>query len=227
MAEQTISYMNHRGVVTIDHEIRDVLGVKNKRALMKLSEIEVLEIDGVSSPDVPNKKGQTISRMDKRGCVVIDQEIRQVLGIDDKKAMLRIGEIDVEWVEKPKESDEIAHESLAGGIISLWVRYRLRLEHFSAAESDQWDHYPPSPKRGAAIAVGTVVWAASFGVFWGLNGVLALNPITGDVTVTPGIVIGLIIGVFICIANLPSFERVEPESTVGEINPSQSQNRSN
>jgi len=113
------------------------------------------------------------------------------------------------------EDDDITvHETLVGDPISAGVRARLRLEHASAAASDQWEHYPPSPKRSLTITVGIVAWAVSFGIWLGLNGLLAFNPVSGDVTADPGIILGLIIGVCLIITNLPDFDRVTPESPI-------------
>jgi len=216
MTKQTISNISDRGVVTIDHEIRDLLGIKNKRALIKLEEIEVLKIDDDESIETSDKKVQTVSRINERGGVVIDQELRQMLGIDGEKATIRIGKIEVEMIKQDKEGDHPSYQSPAGDIISLLLRARLRLEHASAAASIEWKHYPPSPKRGAAIVAGSMPWIVLFGILWNLNGVLVIDPLSGDITVTPAAIIGLVIGCIVIIADLPNFDTVEPVSQVDD-----------
>lgn len=137
-----------------------------------------------------------------------DDIVQKAIGdyIDDIREELNASSSD--------ESDDEVHESSAGDPFSVWARARLLVEHASAAASDKWEHYPPSPKRGAALAAGITVWAASFGILWALNGVLIIDPITGEVTITPGAAIGLILGMIYIINDLPEFERVEPKSQI-------------
>jgi len=93
----TIRYMNERGAVTIDSEIREVIGLKNKKALVRLFDIEVVKVedDNLDVDELPNETCRTISKINKRGTVRIDEEVREVLGINGKKAKLRIGNIEV------------------------------------------------------------------------------------------------------------------------------------
>lgn len=94
--------MNERGAVTIDSEIREVIGLKNKKALVRLFDIEVVKVedDNLDVDQLPNETCRTISRINKRGTVRIDEEVREVLGINGKKAKLKIGNIEVAKFEQ-------------------------------------------------------------------------------------------------------------------------------
>lgn len=120
-------------------------------------------------------------------------------------------EVRAELEAASDEDDDPVHESPAGDPVSVWTRARLRVEHASAAASDKLGNYPPSPTRTAAIAAGLGAWAVVFGAFWGLTGVFTIDPIAGDVTAAPGAVLGLVLGFLFIVADLPDFDRVEPD----------------
>lgn len=129
-------------------------------------------------------------------------------GIDDY-----MDDVREELKEASSDEDESSHESLATvDPISAWAQTRLRVEHAAAAASDTVKHYPPSPKRTAAIVAGLTMWALVTGTFWGITGVFAIDPISGSVTAMPGTVIGLTVGFLLVVTDLPEFDAVESES---------------
>lgn len=113
-------------------------------------------------------------------------------------------------------SDEEAqtHESPAvTDPVSAWGQARLRVEHASAAAADELEHYPPSPKRATAILAGLGLWAVIAGTYWGISGVFIIDPLSGDVTASPSVVIGLVLGFALIVLELPDLDRVTPERT--------------
>lgn len=109
--------------------------------------------------------------------------------------------------------DDPTEESLAAmDPVSTITKARLRVEHASAAASDKVAHYPPSLKRAAGLAVIFGTWAVVFGTFWAYTGVFTINPLSNEVTATPGAIIGLLLGAAFISTNLPDLDRVEPES---------------
>lgn len=107
------------------------------------------------------------------------------------------------------DDDSPTHESPAVADPISTTRARLRIEHAAAAASNTLEHYPPSPQRAVMISAGLVGWAALIGTIWGLKGVFYINPVAGTVTVTPGTIIGLGLGLALIISDLPDFEDTE------------------
>lgn len=118
-----------------------------------------------------------------------------------------------ELKETDTDEDSSTGESLASiDPVSAITRARLRVEHASAAASEKVAHYPPSLKRATGLAVIFGTWAVVFGTFWAYTGVFTINPLSNEVTATPGAVIGLLLGFVFIVANVPDLDRVEPES---------------
>ena len=100
MGEQVVGYMNERGSVTIKTEIREILEIKNKAGLVRLRDVQVVKVNDheIDVGDLPDATCQTISKFNEDGIVRIDEEVREFLGINGKKAMLKIGEVEVEKI---------------------------------------------------------------------------------------------------------------------------------
>ncbi len=112
--------------------------------------------------------------------------------------------------EASDQNEDSVHDSpVASDPVSAWTRARLRLEHAAAAASDTLEHYPPSPKRAAAIGVVLFCWAAFFGTFWRAKGIFYIDPISGTVAATPGALIGLALGLVFIVDRLPDLEEQE------------------
>ncbi|MDL0145555.1 hypothetical protein PNP83_11110, partial [Halobacterium salinarum] len=90
MAEP-ICYMNERGSLSIDSEIRDLLDITDGD-LVRLSKVEVVKVEDeeIDVEDLPDETCEVISNINDRGGVRIKQEERQALGIDDRRAKLKI-----------------------------------------------------------------------------------------------------------------------------------------
>ncbi len=105
------------------------------------------------------------------------------------------------------EDDDQMHESPAAmDPVSAWTRTRLRVEHAAVAASDAVDGYPPSPRRAIAIVGGLACWSVLIGTAWGLSGAFYINPLTGNASVSPSTVIGLILGLLLVLTDLPEFD---------------------
>lgn len=81
------------GAVTIPAEVREVLGVKDQDALLRLPHVEVAErTDGGQSDQV---EAAGVVNMSEDGVAVIPVEIRELLDIKGEKAYLRLKDISV------------------------------------------------------------------------------------------------------------------------------------
>jgi len=85
--------MSSNGSVTIPVEVREVLGVKNQKALVRLPHIEIAEkSDGGQSDQVESAGVVTMS---EEGVAVIPVEIRDLLDVKGQKAYLRLKDLSV------------------------------------------------------------------------------------------------------------------------------------
>jgi bifunctional DNA-binding transcriptional regulator/antitoxin component of YhaV-PrlF toxin-antitoxin module len=81
------------GAVTIPAEVREVLGVKDQEALLRLPHVEVAEKSDGGQSDQIESAG--VVNMSEGGVVVIPVEIRELLDIKGEKAYLRLKDISV------------------------------------------------------------------------------------------------------------------------------------
>jgi bifunctional DNA-binding transcriptional regulator/antitoxin component of YhaV-PrlF toxin-antitoxin module len=81
------------GAVTIPAEVREVLGVKDQEALLRLPHVEVAEKSDGGQSDQIESAG--VVNMSEDGVVVIPVEIRELLDIKGEKAYLRLKDISV------------------------------------------------------------------------------------------------------------------------------------
>ncbi|OYR80392.1 hypothetical protein DJ71_14955 [Halorubrum sp. E3] len=86
--------------------------------------------------------------------------------------------------------------------VSPLVRVRLQEEHEAAVESDE-TNYPLSPKRAAALGVGLVAFALVWGVALASSGAFLIDPVAGDVELTLGGGIGIVLGAVGIVWNTP------------------------
>jgi len=100
-------------------------------------------------------------------------------------------------------SDFSEEEPAAGDPVSAWTRARLRAEHAAARASDVAEHYPPSPARSAALALGLIVYATVFGVLFAQTGAFYVDIGGGDIHASPGFVLGLGLGAALLYRDLP------------------------
>ena len=87
--------------------------------------------------------------------------------------------------------------------VSPVVQMRLQEEHEAAVESEKAEHYPPSPKRAAALGVGLLAITVVWGVALASSGAFLIDPVAGDIELTPGGAIGIVLGVGAIIRNTP------------------------
>ena len=85
--------MSSNGSVTVPVEVREVLDVKNQRALLRLPHIEVAEKSDGGQSDQVESAG--VVSMSDEGVIVIPVEIRDLLDIKGQKAYLRLKDISV------------------------------------------------------------------------------------------------------------------------------------
>jgi bifunctional DNA-binding transcriptional regulator/antitoxin component of YhaV-PrlF toxin-antitoxin module len=205
MGEQTIRYMNERGSVTIDSEIREVLDLKDKKALVRLCEIQVVKVedDEIDVEDLPDETCRTISRINNRGIVRIDEEVREVLGINGRKAMLKIGDIEVA---------KIVDEPLSGVRSSI---IPIDIGAFYARTVAEWSQRKdvllrahrnieyPLRRSTAAKIIGTgILIAMVAAVLLSQNGALEALA-TGDRIEWTSMTIALAFGVIMIVQSLP------------------------
>lgn len=81
------------GALTIPAEVREVLGVKDQEALLRLPHVEVAEKSDGGQSDQIESAG--VVNMSEDGVVVIPVEIRELLDIKGEKAYLRLKDISV------------------------------------------------------------------------------------------------------------------------------------
>lgn len=108
-----------------------------------------------------------------------------------------------------KDDDQVHESPAVMDPVSAWTRARLRVEHAAVATSDVVDGYPPSPRRAVAIVGGLACWAALIGTAWGLSGAFYIGPLTGNVSVSPGTAIGLMLGLLLVLTDLPEFKTAD------------------
>jgi bifunctional DNA-binding transcriptional regulator/antitoxin component of YhaV-PrlF toxin-antitoxin module len=85
--------ISSNGSVTIPVEVREILGVKDQRALVRLPHVEVAEKSDGGQSDQVESAG--VVKMNEDGVVVIPVEIRKLLEINGQKAYLRMKDISV------------------------------------------------------------------------------------------------------------------------------------
>lgn len=81
------------GAVTIPVEVREILGVKDQEALVRLPHVEVAERTDGGQSDQIESAGAV--KMSEDGVVVIPVEIRELLDIKGEKAYIRLKDISV------------------------------------------------------------------------------------------------------------------------------------
>jgi len=210
MGEQTIRYMNERGSVTIDSEIREVLGLKEKKALVRLCQIQVVKVedDDIAVEDLPDETCRTISRINNRGIVRIPEEVRDVLGINGRKAMLKIGDIEV-----AKIVDEPTAEVRSSIIpIDIGAYYARMVAEWSQIKdvylrAHQDIEYPLSRSTATEIIGTGILIAMVSAVLLGQNGALQ-ELATGDRIEWISLTIALAFGVIMIVHLLPDRREV-------------------
>ncbi|MCG1004799.1 MULTISPECIES: AbrB/MazE/SpoVT family DNA-binding domain-containing protein [Halobacterium] len=85
--------LSNSGAVVIPVEVREVLGIKNQEALIRLPEVEVAEKTKGHTPNRTESAG--VVRISEDGVAVIPVEVRDLLGVDNTKAYLRLRDISV------------------------------------------------------------------------------------------------------------------------------------
>lgn len=85
--------MSSNGSVTIPVEVREVLGAKNAKALVRLPHISVAEKSDGGQSDRVESAG--VVKMSETGVVIIPVEIRDLLDIKGEKSYLRLKNISV------------------------------------------------------------------------------------------------------------------------------------
>lgn len=199
--------MNERGSVTIDSEIRDVLGLDGKKALLRLTDIQVVKIEDedIDIKDLPDETCQTISWINDRGVVRINEEVREVMGINGRTAMLKIGGIEV---AKLIEEEITAHSSISPVGVTSWhataAASWVQTKSIFMADNPEIK-YPPSWSTATRmigswvlIAATAVVVLRQTDAFEGLA--------TGDPVEWAGLTIALAFGTIVMVLSLPDQE---------------------
>lgn len=207
MTEETL-YMNERGTATIHTEVREILGLKDKNGIVNLREIQVVKVESedINIDDLPQTTCHTISRIDKNGRIRIDEVVREVLGISDEKALLRIGEVEVELVYDDSETG--IRSSIFG--LDLGVIYASMMTSWTKTKdgllrANQDIEYPPSLPTTIKIVGSGLLIAVVAVMLLSQNGALeALG--NGNRIEWIGLINGLALGAFIFIHSLPNEE---------------------
>jgi bifunctional DNA-binding transcriptional regulator/antitoxin component of YhaV-PrlF toxin-antitoxin module len=91
--------MSDSGMMTIPVEVRELLGIKNTEALLRVNNIEIADIvDDDSDVEEITESGSEsagIVRMAPDGVLILPVEVRKVLGVEDKAAFVRVNDIEV------------------------------------------------------------------------------------------------------------------------------------
>jgi bifunctional DNA-binding transcriptional regulator/antitoxin component of YhaV-PrlF toxin-antitoxin module len=202
---EVIGYMNDRGSVTIDSEIREILGLNDRKALVRLCEIQVVQIedDEIGVEDLPDETCRTISRINNRGIVRIDEEVREVLGINGRKVMLKIGDIEVAKIvdEAPSE----VHSSIIP--IDIGAFYARTVAEWSQTKdvylrAHRNIEYPLSRSTATKIIGTGILIAMVAAVLLSQNGALEALA-TGDRMEWTSMTIALAFGVIMIVQSLP------------------------
>ncbi|WP_277543319.1 hypothetical protein [Haloarcula laminariae] len=211
MGEQVIANMNERGSVTIDSEIREVLGLReildrnDKKPIVRLCDIQVVKVedDEIDVKDLPDKTCQTLSWINNCGTVRIDEKVREVLGINSKRAMLRIGDIEVEKIVD--EATSGVRSSITGADIGVFCARTVATWGQTKdvyLRAHRYIKYPLSRSTAVKI-IGTAILIAMVGaVLLSQNGALE-RLATGDRTEWTGLIIALAFGVTVILRSLP------------------------
>lgn len=204
MAEQTIRYMNERGSVTIDSEIRDVLGLDGEKALLRLSDITVVKVkdEDVDVKDLPDETCQTISWINERGVVRIDEEVREVLGVNGQTAMLKIGGIEVAKVvdETTKARSSILPIGIGSWYATAATSWSRAKSVFMKAHPEI--KYPPNRSTATMIIGSWALIAAVATILLSQNGALE-RLAAGDPVEWAGLITALAFGGIVMILLLP------------------------
>jgi len=206
MGEQVVGYMNERGSVTIKTEIREILEIKNKAGLVRLRDVQVVKVNDheIDVGDLPDATCQTISKFNEDGIVRIDEEVREFLGINGKKAMLKIGEVEVEKINDGTKfgircsSSPIGICALHARAMAAWSRTRdiyLRI-HREIKYPLSWS--TATKIIGAGVLIMMVATA-----LLSQNGAIG-RLAAGDITEWTGLIFALTFGVFVIVQSLPS-----------------------
>lgn len=200
--EGTIRSIDERGVVSIDHEIREVKDIKGKKALLRLRGLEVVQIqdDNLTVEDLPDESCQTISRINERGTVVIDEEVRELLGIKGKRGMLQIGEIEVAKI-LDDESSKVGSTLVPVIEGAVYARSWGQIKEVLLRENPEFK-YPPSPSTAVKIIGSWILIATVAAVLLNANG--AFDALAaGDVVEWAGLTTAVAMGLIIMSVSLP------------------------
>ena len=140
-------------------------------------------------------------------------ELDKVENIDDLSAerLMELREA-AQSIHEQEEAEETSaatlddfteREYVATEPLSATLAERLQLEHTKAKASDKLKQYPLSPQRAMAVGAGLLAWAAIFGTIWGTNGLLAIDPLTHEITASPAVIIGLVLGTGLVVKDVP------------------------
>lgn len=206
MAEP-ICYMNERGSVTIDAEIRDLQNITDGD-LVRLSEVKVVKVEDeeIDVNDLPDETCRTISKINDRGVIRIQKEVRQALGIEGRRAKLEISGIEV--VRTANELPTEAHSSIMP--IDIAAFYANAAASWSRAKAlflrENPDiEYPPSTATTTKIMGSGMVIAMVGILLLSQNGALEALA-AGDRIEWAGLSIALAYGAIVMILLLPDRE---------------------
>jgi hypothetical protein len=216
--------MNERGSVTIDSEIREILGLKDKnlkdkKALVRLCKIQVVKVEDeeIDVEDLPDETCRTISRINNRGIVRIDEEVREVLGINDQKAMLKIGEIEVAKIVDEATSgirSSIIPVDIAGFYARTAVAWGQTKDAYLRAHRDI--EYPLCWSTATKI-IGTGILIALVGAVLLSQNSGFESLASGDRTEWISLIVALAFGVIVIVQSLP--DRKETVRSLLESSP--------
>jgi bifunctional DNA-binding transcriptional regulator/antitoxin component of YhaV-PrlF toxin-antitoxin module len=206
MAEP-ICYMNERGSVTIDAEIRDLRDI-TEGDLVRLSDVKVVKVEDEETDvkDLPDETCRVISEVHDRGVIRIQKEVRQALGIEGKKAKLEISGIEV--VRTANELLTEVHTSIVPIDIAAFYANAAtswsRAKDFLLRENPDIE-YPPSTATSTKIIGSGVVIAIVAALLLSQNGALEALA-AGDRIEWAGLSIALAYGAIVMILLLPDRE---------------------
>jgi hypothetical protein len=195
--------MNERGSVTIDSEIRDLLDITDGD-LVRLSEIKVVKVEdeGIDVKQLPDETCSTISRINDRGVVRIDKEVREVLGIDDKKVKLKISGIEVAKIvnESTKTRSAISLVAVASWYATVAASWSRAKSVFMKAHPEI--KYPPNRSTATMIIGSWALIAAVATILLSQNGAIE-RLAAGDPVEWAGLITALAFGAIVMILLLP------------------------
>jgi len=206
MGEQVVANMNKRGTVTIGTEIREILGIKNKTGLVELRDVRVVKVndDEIDVEDLPDEICQTISKFNESGIVRIDEVVREFLGIDGKRAMLKIGEVEVVKINDGTKFG-IRCSSLPIDIGAFYARAMAAWSRTKGVylRAHRKIKYPLSWSTATKIIGAGVLIVMVATVLLSQNGAIE-RLAAGEITEWAGLILALTFGVFVVVQSLPS-----------------------